>query len=137
MQKLPLLAALALSGFGLYGCQTSCGEHRDPLLWADGIKPSKKVYLTTAIDGNWLHFPSYRSYRLPHNFGTKNISVDTYVAFEENPVKSGTTEPSTELATASGSVLLVTEVNTNDIVVENGTCENDYYMLVRITDLDE
>lgn len=140
MQKLRLLAALALSGFGLYGCQTSCGEQRDPVLWADGITQEsggRCVYQTTAVDGRWLHFPSNRAFRLPHHFGTTNIDIHPYISFEEKPVSRGTSDPPAELAIVSGNTFTVTEWTEDEIVVENGSCENDYYVFVQITNMDK
>jgi hypothetical protein len=141
MLKRSLFAVLAMLSLGLYGCQTSCADDSEPVAWADGItsvdKNGHRVYQTTAVDDAWLHFPSHRAFRLHHGFGTKNIGVDAWVSFEEKPVGRGTSEPPADFAIVSGNVLTVTDVTDNEIVVENSTCENDYYMLVRITDLGE
>lgn len=141
MNRWSTFAALALFGFGLYGCQTSCGDHRDPLLWADGIhsvtKSGNPMYQTTAVDDAWLHFPSYRAFRLPHHLGTTNVGIEAYVSFDEKPVGKGTSDPPNDFAVVSGNLLTVTNLTDQEAVVENSTCENDYYMLVRIVDLSE
>jgi hypothetical protein len=136
MQKLLRFAALFLSSLGLCGCQASCGESTEPVLWTDGIITPSGVYLSTAIDDKWLHFPSHRSFRLRHNFGTKNVHFDAYVSFEEQPLNHGESQIPSDFAVASGNILVETETNENDIVVKNDTCENDYYMLVQIENLD-
>jgi hypothetical protein len=140
MQKLALSLALAILCPTIAGCETSCGERRDPVLWADGIvfeQDGKETYLTTPVDGKWLHFPSYRQFRLRHGFDTKNIDISAWVSMDERPVSKGETEPPKEFAVASGNVIVVTELTENDVVVENGTCENDYYILVKLAKLGD
>jgi len=127
---------LALSGLALQGCQTSCGKSEDPVLWADGVTTTNsgvETYLTTPIDGKWLHFPSYRSFRLPHHFGTTDIALEAWVSFDEHPVTSNASDPPTEFAIAGGNVVVVTELTKDELIVKNSTCENGYYLLARIT----
>jgi hypothetical protein len=142
MSKLPLCAAVAFLGLGLYGCQTSCGDKDStPVLWADGIvtgTEGNRVYQTTERRGTWLHFPSYRAFRFPHNFGTDNYEVTAYVSLDDDsPAVSdadGTTE---QLAIASGNIVVLNEWTENELVVENGTCENEYYLYLRIEEAAE
>lgn len=117
------------------GCDTSCGEKKDPLLWADGVTRQVngvRIYETTPIDGTWLHFPSYRKFELPHGFGTKDIAIDPYVALADPRPAADSDAGKFELS-SSGDVL-VTISDENKVIVENTTCENDYYLFVRITD---
>lgn len=138
MSKLPLCAALAVLGLGLFGCQSSCGESSDPVLWADGITTGtegSRVYQTTAISDTWLHFPSARAFRFPHNFNTTNITIAAYVSLnEDEPVSADDSEPPASFAIASGNVVVLSDVTKNELVVENGTCENNYYLYLRITE---
>jgi hypothetical protein len=138
MHKLACSTALALLCPILAGCETSCGEESEPVLWADGIvleEDGQKTYLSTSVDGKWLHFPSYRRFRLRHGFGTANVLPMAWVSMDERPVAKGETDVPKEFAIASGNVIVFTERTENDVVVENGTCENDYYVLVKLTKL--
>lgn len=131
-----LLLVLALVSFGLYGCQTSCGEHESPVLWADGItatSASSVTYQTTAVDGQWLHFPSYRSFRLPHHFGTKDFKIEAFIATTDHPVAQGATKIPDEFVLGNGSIATITELTKDELVITNGSCENGYYLFVRLT----
>lgn len=127
-----LTVVLALSSFG---CGTSCGEKQEPLLWADGVTRQSggtRIYETTPINGTWLHFPSYRKFSLPHAFGTKDVAIDLYVSLADpEPAKNAI---GTKFETSSSGEALVTIPDENTVVVENTTCENDYYLFARITD---
>ncbi|HMA92167.1 MAG TPA: hypothetical protein VKP30_05745 [Polyangiaceae bacterium] len=129
---LPLLLTLALMQSG---CGTSCGRKEEPQPWADGITrevSGTRVYESTPVDGLWLHFPSYRKFKFVHGFGTKDLSVEAYVSLaEDEPAKTG---DATKVAIASSAEVLATFVDENTVVVENTTCENDYYLFVRISE---
>lgn len=129
---LPLLLSSALMQFG---CDTSCGRKEAPQPWADGVKREvngTRVYESTPIDGVWLHFPSYRKFEFVHGFGTKDLSVEAYVSLaEDEPAKAG---DATKFAIASSAEVLATFVDENTVVVENTTCENDYFLFVRISE---
>jgi len=108
-------------------------------LWADGIVSETqggRVYETTPLNGTWLHFPSYRQFELPHGFGTKDVSIEAYVSLTvAQPAASGVEAQKFVLA-SSGEVYR-TIADENTVIVENGTCENEYYLFVRITDESE
>jgi hypothetical protein len=120
----------------LNGCQTSCGHRGNAVLWSDGIVSERngaRIYETTAVRDTWLHFPSYRRFRLPHGFGTKDVSIETYISLAEDAPAADSDEP-TKFAVASSGDVLVSIEDDNHVVVENETCENDFYLFVRITD---
>lgn len=131
-----LLLVLALGAVAITGCQTSCGDHESAVLWAEGTSkttPTSVTYQTTAVDGQWLHFPSYRSFRLPHHFGTKDFSIEVYVATTEHPVPKGETQIPDEFILSNGSIATITDFTEDDLVITNGSCENSYYLFVRLT----
>lgn len=132
---LSLALSLTLPTALLSGCGTSCGDKRAALLWADGITRQvgeTRIYETTPIDGTWLHFPSYRKFELPHGFGTKDVAVDLYVSLADpEPAKHA---EATNFETSSSGEVLVSIPDADTLIVENTTCENDYYLFVRIAD---
>src|SRR5512147_393338 len=129
-----LVATVAL--LSQSGCQTSCGKHADPLLWADGTTRNSnglRVYETTPLDGVWLSFPSYRDFRLPHGFGTKDVAIEAYLSLgEARPVQ--TVGDSSKFAIATAAEVLATIPDENSVILENSTCENQYYLFARITE---
>lgn len=129
-----LLVTMSLST--QIGCETSCGERKAPLLWSEGIVTETnglRSYETTPIDGTWLHFPSYRRFKLPHGFGTKGLSIDAYVSLADDAPASEDDGPS-KFAIASSGEVLATLLDDNNVIVENATCENGYYLYVQITE---
>jgi hypothetical protein len=135
MQTAWIALSATLSLATLFGCDTSCGKHVEPLLWADGVSSTApsglRTYATTPIDGTWLHFPSYRRFRLPHGFGNRDVSIQPYISLAvDRPaaVDGG----STNFAIASSGEVLATIEDENNVIVENSTCENTYYLFVSI-----
>jgi hypothetical protein len=125
-----------LSFVSLPGCDTSCGKRGEPLLWADGhtfASPNGlRTYETTPIDASWLHFPSYRRFRLPHGLGTKDVSIEPYVSLAvDRPAADG---DATRIAVSTAAEVLATIEDENTVIVENTTCENAYYLFVRINE---
>jgi hypothetical protein len=136
MHKAALLLLVTMIGWSQAGCGTSCGKREDPLLWSDGTiteRSGVRVYETTPTTATWLHFPSYRRFKLPHGFGTMAPSVDTWVSLAVDRPVSNDGDPQ-KFATNTAAEVLVTIPDENTLVVENATCENDYYLYVRITD---
>jgi hypothetical protein len=135
MKRLGSLLLTVLLALPCFGCGTSCGDKKEPLLWAEGITRQAggtRIYETTPIDGTWLHFPSYRKFSLPHAFGTKDVAIDIYVSLADpEPVKNAV---GAKFETSSSGEALVTIPDESTVIVENTTCENDYYLFVRITD---
>jgi hypothetical protein len=144
MLKAALLLLATMTAFSQAGCSTSCGKHMDPLLWADGtVRESngERIYETTPIDAPWLHFPSYRRFKLPHGFGTMNVGIETYLSLDvEQPVASSSSDAgtddvsSTKFAATISAEVLTTIADPNTVIIENTTCENAYYVFARITD---
>jgi hypothetical protein len=136
MQKAWIALSAILICASQLGCQTSCGKHEEPLLWADGITSGpngQRTYRTTPIDGTWLHFPSYRRFRLPHHLGTRDPSIKAYISLAaDRPVLPDA--GGTDFALSTAAEVLVTIEDENTVVVENTTCENSYYLFVSISE---
>ncbi len=132
-----LISLLAAVSFALLvGCDTSCGKRGEPLLWADGITTTNglRKYETTPIDSTWLHFPSYRRFRLPHGLGTRDTDIVAYLSLAvDKPVPADGGEAQKIALSTSAEVLVAIE-DENTVIVENSTCENDYYVFVRVTE---
>lgn len=136
MQKAWIVLSAVLIFASQLGCSTSCGKHEEPLLWADGItsgSDGQRTYRTTPMEGTWLHFPSYRRFRLPHHLGTRDPSIEAYVSLAvDRPVQPDA--GGTNFAVSTAAEVLVTIEDENTVVVENTTCENSYYLFVRISE---
>jgi len=117
-------------------CQATCGRSDEaPVLWADGVveqQGTQQVYVTTPIDHPWLEFPSHRRFLLRHDMGTRDLAVEAYLSYEEQPVPTGDLDPHA-FAQAAGNTVLIESVDGNSTTVENDTCEDGYYLWLRLT----
>ncbi len=133
MRSAQLLLLLLLLPFG---CDTSCdaGES-DPIPWAEGrisvTEAGTLIYESTPLDGTWLHFPSGRRFSFPHQLGTEHLQVETYLSFRPRPFAEPDDDPGSMVA-ASGNLVVISESSAETVTVRNDTCENDYYLWVRI-----
>lgn len=116
-------------------CQNSCGSgNQQPILYVDGkIHTSadglSRIYESTPFDGEWLHFPSYRRFKLQHNLGTVDYSPQMYIAFGSNPIPAN--GDAGDVALASGDVALIENLGSCSMQVLNNTC-SEQYLYVRI-----
>jgi hypothetical protein len=136
MHKALISLLATMSPVLLLGCDTSCGKRGEPLLWADGITTTSnglRSYETTPIDSTWLHFPSYRQFRLPHGLGTRDLAIVAYLSLAvDKPVPADGSAQRFALSTSAEVLATIEDENT--VIVENSTCENDYYLFVNITE---
>jgi len=129
---LPLFAVLLLPS----GCDTSCdaGESA-PIPWAEGrttvTESGSRIYESTPLDGTWLHFPSGRRFSFAHGLGTEYLDVESYLSFRPRPFAEPNEDPGSMVA-ASGNLVVISESSAEVVTVRNDTCENDYYLFVRI-----
>jgi hypothetical protein len=133
--RFPALVVLLLgTSLTPLGCETSCGDgDSDPVLWVDGSSTTADgtlTYESTPMNGTWLHFPSGRRFRLVHDLGTANLSIQAYLSFRPQPLGSDPSERGS-FVMVSGNVALVSNVTEESLMVENNSCENDYYLFVR------
>ncbi len=132
---LSCLASMVLT-CNLTGCQTSCGpSDQASVRWTEGkvvTRGAERLYRSTPLDGTWLHFPSHRSFRLEHGLRTKDIVIQSYLSYSSNPVPKGSVSPA-GFAQAGGEVVVISEVTADAVVLENDTCENDFYLFVNIS----
>ena len=127
-----LVSACLLSFCFTSACQTSCGAgNQTPIVYADGIKIESHSYESTAYEGEWLHYPSQRRFEFPHNLGTMNYQIDAYVAFSSRPVSNDGLGNS-DIALASGDILVIEQKTEKTLRVRNDTCSEEY-LYIRVT----
>lgn len=118
-------------------CQTSCGNsNQQPIQWVDGITHTttngrELIYETTPYNGEWLDFQSNRRFLLIHNLKTTDYSIDARIAFNSNPVPKDS-DASSDVAFASGDVVVVEQMNADSLQVRNDTCSQQY-LYIRLT----
>lgn len=117
-----LLAAVASSV--VFGCSPPCETSDTEAVTYDGGTTANGVYESSAIDGQYLHFPGGRRYALRHGLGTKPQLVDVYVAFEEYPLKQNNISP------AAGNQAVIEVVDTEIVQLRNDTCDDLYLRVV-------
>ncbi len=133
-----MLAAVCGS-FSLFwlttACQTSCGDaNQQPINYADGkthTEDGLRIYETTPRDGEWLHFPSYRRFKLEHNLKTTAYTPFILIAFSSHPVAS-ISDASDDVAIASGDVAVIEKIGDNSMIIRNDTC-SEQYLYVKLT----
>lgn len=140
--KLRTLRALAVvcGSFLMFwltsACQTSCASgNQQPIKYVDGkirTDGSLRIYETTPINGEWLHFPSNRRFLLMHKLETIDYtSMVVYVAFDSHPVPIDQ-DASADLAIATGDVAIIEQMKSDSLLIRNDTC-SEQYLYVRIT----
>jgi hypothetical protein len=131
-QVFGLVSACLLSFCFASACQTSCGTgNQTPITYADGIKVDADTYESTALDGEWLHYPSQRRFVFPHHLDATIYDIKAYVAFSAHPVPSDDLG-SSDIAFASGDILVIEKQTADELGVRNDTCSEEY-LYVRVT----
>lgn len=118
-----LLVAALLGNFAL-GCSPPCETSASEPVSYDGGTRANGVYETSPIDGQYLHFPGGRRYALRHGLETQPQVVNTYVAFEEYPLKEN------NISEAAGNQAVIEIVDSEVVQVRNDTCDDLYMRLV-------
>jgi hypothetical protein len=127
-----LASACLLSFCFASACRTSCGTgNQTPIVYADGLRNDSHTYESTAYEGEWLHYPSQRRFEFPHNLGTTNYQIQAFVAFSARPVASDGLSIS-DIAVASGDILVIEQKTENTLRVRNDTCSEEY-LHIRVT----
>jgi hypothetical protein len=130
-RALVAIGALVVCLSALVACDTSCGQDdQEPIAYSDGFTettPSGRVYMTSAWDGTWLHFPSHRRFLLEHGLGTDSYAPHAYLSFTANPQEGD----SSKFSEAAGNEVVFEALDEDSVQVKNDTC-SDFYLLVRI-----
>jgi hypothetical protein len=100
----------------------------DGITHTDG---TARIYETSPYDGEWLDFQSNRRFLINHNLGTIDYSIDARIAFSSNPVPKDS-DASSDVAIASGDVIVVEKMTPDSLQVRNDTCSQQY-LYIRLT----
>jgi hypothetical protein len=124
-----LLAALIVLAPALaWSCSTPCETtESDPAVeFHGGKRVSDTMYETSAWDGDFLHFPPGRRFKLFHELG-QAPSVQSYVAFTERPLAT-----ENNVSESAGNQVLIEAATAEYVQVRNDTCA-EYYLRVVAT----
>ncbi|MDI1429278.1 hypothetical protein [Polyangium sorediatum] len=125
------IVAAALALVGSSGCNAinSIGPNCDrstetntPVRYTEGTV-EHGVYMSAPWNGELLWFPAGMRYELEHGLGEVPRFVDIWLSFK----KCGTGEST--IAPAAGNQAELRTVDTNKLVIVNGSCV-DYWLLV-------
>src|SRR5262245_58908315 len=105
------LLCTAFAGGLALGCSPPCSTSTSEAVTYDGGTTAGGVYESSAIDGQYLHFPGGRRYSLRHELGVKPQIVNIYVAFEEFPLKEN------NISEASGNQAVIEIVDSEVVQV--------------------
>jgi hypothetical protein len=127
----------ALASFGLMmallatgpGCQ-DCDTAGVAVKFSQGTTSADRThYESSAVDGEWLHFPPGRRYLLRHNLRPGALTVQSYVAFPDD--QDSGKSPSSYAESAGNQVVFETDkVPPQTIQVRNDTCAEFFVRVV-------
>lgn len=134
MTKACLLAVLLALG----GCDQldNCPDALDPIPVeprpADGEDPGSTdldalTYESAPWEGPLHAFPASTILRFEHDLGHRPTFVTSYVSFSADGTNDGDSGDVTENAGNQGRILCV---DAHEIIIENDTCEEDFYIRV-------
>jgi hypothetical protein len=105
-------------------------EQGSPVLFNGGTTQDG-LYQTSDWQGPWLHFPGGRRYVLQHGLGRSPTQITPYLAFHEYPLDGGDAEDAgSSLSPGSGDTSLIERVDSQQIVIRNGTCSEFFLRVV-------
>jgi len=126
------LLALCLSGGTALGtgCSNCSTSGQDPVEFTGGItNESRTIYQSSAIDGEWLHFPQGRIYELKHGLGAKPFTTDVFVSFTKTVTEN--------YAPSAGNQAVFEPTSRDDTIrVRNDTCAEFFIRVVAFADPD-
>ena len=111
-----------LSGLGPSACDRS-EESNPPVRYTEGTVQDG-IYTSSAPDGELLYFPGGMRYAIVHKLGKLPTFFHFYLSFDRYGTRDGT------LAEAAGNQAEIVEVNEEELVVVNGTCSDDWLLVV-------
>jgi hypothetical protein len=124
MTRFAQLVVVAFASCVALGCNPPCETSDSEPVSYDGGTHADGVYESSAIDGQYLHFPGGRRYALRHGLDAKPAVVQVYVAFEEYPLKENNISP------AAGNQAVIEIVDDLVVQVRNDTCDELYVRVV-------
>ncbi len=117
-----IIWALALGGCSEIGPETCRRPETEIPKAFSGGSVEGGVYMSSAWDGELLHFPGGAYYRIEHQLGELPRWWMFYLSFEQDGVASAS------LAQAAGNQVEVKGIDDEAITVINGSCA-EYFLL--------
>ncbi len=132
--KLLGAALIALFCVQVPACQQCDTTGQDPILFTEGITdPTGMTYESTPINGEWLHFPPGRVYRLRHQLRYGVVSLQSFVSFKARLTDegSGSNENPNNFSESAGNQVVFEEICIpQTIQIRNDTCSEFYVRIV-------
>lgn len=119
--------AIALAACGLLSCSAAQCERngQDPMDFRGGFTNAQgTVYESSRVDGEYLHFPRGREYRLHHGLANTPYGFTAYLSFSSMPLDSG------GFTESAGNQVIFERVSDEVVRVRNDTCEEGFYLRV-------
>lgn len=139
MKRVIALTFAALAGSaspaltGCSGCDTS---GQSPVRYEDGqVSADGRIYETTPIDAELLHFPPGRIYDLVHGLGEAPLSVHGYVSLGSRLTPDGDPydpERPNNVTETAGNQLVIERWDDQIVRVRNDTCAEWWVRVVAI-----
>jgi hypothetical protein len=133
-----LLLPLTLGGAALPGCSGCDTQGAAPLEYLDGtVSTDGRLYESTPVDGDMLHFPPGRIYDLVHGLGVRPASVHGYVSLAPRLESEGDpydAQRPNNVTESAGNQLVIERWDEQVIRVRNDTCAEWYVRVVAIAD---
>jgi hypothetical protein len=130
LRSLAALSAL-LGAFSALGCSSldNCPDAESPKLITTGITDSDRgTYESCPWGGKLDHFPAKSKLWFEHGLGVTPLNVMPYLAFRDVGTGDG---DHGSVAPSAGNQSLIDCVDSHYIVLDNDTCEPNFY--VRVT----
>lgn len=136
MSRVVFLALTFLS-FSLGGCGSCDTSGGEPVLFTEGfVNDSRTAYQTNRFDEEYLHFPSGRTFDLIHGLATTPYLIQSYVAFDPNPLARSDEDNTNNTAESAGNQVVIEASTPERIRVRNDTCAELYLRVVALADPD-
>lgn len=136
LSLLLVLAVGASVGSTLGGCSGCDTGGQSPVRYEDGeVSADGRLYETTPIDAELLHFPPGRIYDLVHGLGETPVSVQGYVSLSRRLTPDGDPydpEHPNNVTETAGNQLVIERWDDEIIRVRNDTCAEWYVRVVAI-----
>ncbi len=117
--RLLVVATSGLLALTDLSCSHDCKQSgSDPIEFRGGtVDATGTFYESSPWDGQFLHFPAGRRYRLFHNLGARPIDVNTYLSFAESALGTGH-----NVSESAGNQAVIEAVTAEHVEVRNDTC---------------
>ncbi|GEM_PF-673247 len=139
-----VVLALCLSGgtTSQLGCSPCDVGGKTAIEYTGGVSnAASTIYQSSTVDGEYLHFPQGRRYKLMHGLGSTPVSIDIFLSFKDrlDPSTDDASDPISytepnSLAPTAGNQAVIEAWNDEFIQIRNDTCANFHVRLVALAD---